>query len=243
MKLPPLHATPVLALVALSLSSSVVDVDAADIAVATAGHERNLGSGDFDFDFFEGLWEAPGYWQSDSTGSGFEFDTENALAVFNCTKTTNFPGDYCEVTIKQNSLWRCIPLSGPLSPSPPCTRTNPIFLELIGNFTKDQFDPETGSVVANFQQRAGFVGNGCSGTVSTSGLSYLFQLQLNAGKKGHAKSFSILPANSNTGEVYPPSSDCGSQNFFKTASSSARLGFMTITSVVAVSTMFQFLRY
>lgn len=243
MKLPSSHATPVLALVALSLSSSVVDVDAADIAVATAGHERNLGSGDFDFDSFEGLWEAPGYWQGDSKGTGMEFDTENALAVFNCTKTTNFPGDYCEVTIKQNSIFPCVPVSGPFVPSPPCTDTNPIFLELIGNFTKDQFDPETGSVVANFQQRAGFVGNGCSGTVSTSSLGYLFQLQLNAGKEGHAKSFSTLAANSNTGEVYPPSSNCGSQTFYKTASSSARFGFMTITSVVVVSTIFQFLRY
>ena len=221
MKFPSSPATIALALVAHSLSSSVADVDAANIAVATAEHERNLGSGDFNFDSFEGLWEATGLWASPVR----RIDTDNALAVFKCTKTTNFPGDYCEVTIKLNSIWKCLPIAGLSEGSPPCTfkimennnALNPAFFELVGKITKDQFDPETGSLVANLYQRNGFIGEGCESSVSQSSTPDSFQLKLNAGgSKGYAKSFTIEVVNSNTGEVYPPSSNCGSQTFYKT---------------------------
>lgn len=217
MKFPSSPATIALALVALlSLSSSVVGVDAANVAVTTAGHERNLGSGDFEFDSFEGLWEATGLWQDAATAFG-GIDTDNALAVFKCTKTTNFPGDYCEVTIKLNSIWRCLPISGLAGGDPPCTWDNPCFVELVGKITKDQFDPETGSLVANLYQRNGFVGEGCERSVRTSATTDAFQLKLNAGgSKAYAKSFTIEVVNSNTGEVFPPSSNCGSQTFYKT---------------------------
>lgn len=222
MKLPSSHATTALALVALSLSSSVVDVDAADIPLATAGHERNLGSGDFDFDSFEGLWQATGLWRDPATvGEGI--DTDDALAVFKCTKTTKFPGDYCEVTMKLNSIWGCLPILGLRNGSPPCALSNPnfpddypFFVELVGKITKGQFDSETGSVVANLYQRNGWIGENCESSVSTSATADSFQLKLNAGGgKGYAKSFSIEVINSNTGEVYPPSSNCGSQNYYK----------------------------
>lgn len=215
MKFPSSPATIALALVAHSLSSSVVDVDAANIAVATAGDERNLGSGDFDFDSFEGLWEATGLWRYPVVTG---IDADNALAVFKCTKTTNFPGDYCEVTIKLNSIWGCAPSLGPALPdasSAPCTYNNPYFSELLGKITKDQFDPDTGRLVANLYQRSAFIGEGCESTVSTDS-GTLFQLKLNAGGgNGYAKSFSIEVADSDTGEVFPPGSDCSSQNFYK----------------------------
>ena len=212
MKFPSSPATIALALVAHSLSSSVADVDAANIAVATAEHERNLGSGDFNFDSFEGLWEATGLWASPVR----RIDTDNALAVFKCTKTTNFPGDYCEVTIKQNSNWGCLPVQTFLRFAS-CNGNNPRYIELVGKITKDQFDPETGSLVANLYQRNGFIGEGCESSVSQSSTPDSFQLKLNAGgSKGYAKSFTIEVVNSNTGEVYPPSSNCGSQTFYKT---------------------------
>ena len=127
------------------------------------------------------------------------------LAVFRCTKTTNFPGDYCEVTIKQNSLWRCLSSLG-LTPCTPPNDNYPYFAELVGKITKDQFDPETGSLVANLYEKNGFIGENCS--VSTSKTTSAFQLKLNAGgSKGYAKSFTI--------EVSPPGSNCGAQNFYK----------------------------
>ena len=145
----------------------------------------------------------------------------HALAVFKCTKTTNFPGDYCEVTIKLNSLFGCLPTAGLLSGAPPCdtpvSNNYPYFAELVGKITKDQFDPDTGSVVANLYQRNGWIGENCESSVSTLATTDAFQLKLNAGGgKGYAKSFTIEVINSNTGEVFPLSDNCGSQNFYKT---------------------------
>ena len=147
-------------------------------------------------------------------------DTDNALAVFKCTKTTNFPGDYCEVTIKQNSLWGCLSYLPISDGSTPCTRPNidnyPYFAELVGKITKDQFDPDTGSLVANLYQRTGVIGENCESSVSTAATTDAFQLKLNAGgSNGYAKSFSIEVVDSNTGEVFPPGSNCGEQNFYK----------------------------
>ena len=156
-----------------------------------------------------GVWEATGYWDFVPQ----QIDAETAVADINCTKTTNIADDYCEITIKLNSLWNCAPVSGPFVPddSSPCTTENPYFSELMGKITRDQLDPETDSVVTTLSQTTGFIGEGCEDTVST-GSSNMFQLQFDG---PDPKSFSIEVVNSNTGEVFPPSSNCASQTFYK----------------------------
>ena len=59
-----------------------------------------------------GVWEATGYWDFVPQ----QIDAETAVAFIDCTKTTNVADDYCEITIKLNSLWNCAPVSGPFVP-------------------------------------------------------------------------------------------------------------------------------
>ena len=108
-----------------------------------------------------GVWEAAGYWDFVPQ----KIDAETAVAVINCTKTTNFADEYCEVSIKLNSLWNCAPVSGPFVPdaSSPCTTENPFFYELCGWFNRDQLDPETNVVVTDLSETTGFIGEGCEG--------------------------------------------------------------------------------
>ena len=159
-----------------------------------------------------GVWEAANYWES----VPLQIDTNQAFAVINCTNTTNFADEYCEVSIKLNSLWNCAPVSGPFVPdaSSPCTIENPFFYELYGWFNRDQLDPETNVVVTDLSETTGFIGEGCDDTVSI-GSGSLFQLKFAPNPDGpDPKSFDIEVVNGNTGEVFPPSSNCASQTFY-----------------------------
>lgn len=177
---------------------------------------RNLGSGGdrFDFDAFEGLWEASNLWRFDLS----LIDVDNALASFQCTKTSNFPGDHCEVTIKLNSIWGCVAYMGFAANTPCRPSTDTYFFELVGKITKSQFDDKSGTLTANLYERNGFTRGDCQASTRTSPDTTPFQLKLNAGKgHRHAKSLSIEVIDSNTGMPFPTSSNCGSQTFYKIA--------------------------
>ena len=153
-----------------------------------------------------GVWEAADYWDFVPQ----KIDAETAVAVINCTKTTNFADEHCEVSIKLNSLWNCALVSGAWVPdaSSPCTTDNPFFFELGGGFNRDQIDPETNVVVTDLSQTTGFIGEGCEDTVNT-GLGNLFQLKFDG---PDPKSFSIEVVNSNTETCSLPAA---SQTFYK----------------------------
>ena len=187
-----------------------------DITTNFDNNSRNLGSGGdwIDFDAFEGLWQASNLWRNDLS----LIDVDNALASFQCTKTSNFPGDHCEVTIKLNSIWGCVSYMG-FAANTNCTPfADTYFFELVGKITRSQYDDKSGTLTANLYERNGYIRGDCQASTRTSPDTTPFQLKLNAGKgHRHAKSLSIELINSNTGMPFPTSSNCGSQTFYKIA--------------------------